>query len=171
MLAGVVPDEVKRSTEYQTRMKEYTPPPYRKVHLPVFEAARRAVAVVDVKRNVAGKPIRITSIAPAEVLHEFKLGEFTRGTIVCFETVAAACRAPQQRMIKCSHRTSRQLLLLEVGVAGNGMSGLERGRGGKIVCNIAKAVRLADLPSSRLGLQALPPAPFWLPSGGTEPDM
>ena len=167
MLVGVVPEEVLRSTEWQARMRSSNGL-LRNTQKPVFEAGTRAVAVVDVARAWAGKPMRITSVAAAKAPTSFTLGERTYGKIVCFETVAAACRAPQQHSGKLPRGTTRQLLLLEVGVLGNGSVGVTRGTNGMITCNTAMAVSLAPLPAGAIGAKALPLPPFWLPAGGTE---
>lgn len=171
MLTGVLPTEVCRSTEWQARMRTPGRPStlLRKTPLPVFEAHRRAVAVVDVARAWAGKPMRITSTGKQQKeVAEFKLGERTTGKIICYETIAAACRAPQPAGVKLPRGTMRQLLLLEVGVAGSGMSGVVRGHNGLLICNSVMAISLAPLPEGALGAKAMPLPPFWLPAGGKE---
>ena len=170
-IPGLIPAEVTRSTEWQARMRlsgRASNALLRKVPIPIFEGARKAVALVDVTRAWASKPMRITSVSKAKAPKEFNLGERTEGRIACYETVAAACRAPQQPGAKLPRNTTRQLLLLEVGIIGNGTSGVVRGANGVLICNTVRAVSLAPLPDGALGAKAMPLPPFWLPSGGKE---
>ena len=164
-LADVVPKEIFRSIEWQNRTIHTNPRPRAG---PVFETPRRAVLVCDVARPWGGKPQMITSVLPGKPM-SFTLRERAGSTsqpILCFRTVDAACRAPQKPgVFSLPRRTERMLLLLEVGVAGNGMAGVSRARNGALLCNTVKAVALAPLPKSHVA-KAMPPPIFWLPGNG-----
>ena len=171
---ALMPPEVLRSTEWQDRMKGRGPIGTAllvKTPLPTFETPRKAVAVVDVARAWAGKPMKITSVTREKVRSEFTLGSRTEGNVMCYESVEAACFAPQHYELprgKLPRGTMRMLLLLEIGTPSSGMAGIKRGPNGLLICDTVRAVSLAPLPDSAVGAKAMPLPAFWLPAGGTE---
>ena len=171
-MTDFVPAEVRSSIEWQRRVLSNCRPA---TALPVFEGPRHALCVVDVARPWAGKPMQITSIAQGQQPHSFKLGETTRSVrrpVVCFRSAHAACRAPQQPADAGLPRgTERRLLVLEVGMVGDGLSGIREGANGMLFCNVVKPVAIRPLPTAgSLAAMAQPKKRFWLPAGGVEPE-
>ena len=168
-MASAIPAEVRRSLEWQQRCEPRPGFPTWKNHTPVFEAPRKAVVVVDVTKAWAGKPMRILSIGPSKHRTSFTIGESTGSAtnpVVCFRTGEAACRAPQEWTTSLPRNTTRQLLLLEIGTAGCGTTGIMAGKNGALLANTARAVGLAPLPS-KYASKAQPAPPFWLPGIGS----
>lgn len=167
--SSFIPAECARSLEFRQRVRNesvlWTTP------LPVFERPRRAMVIVDVARAWGGKPMRITSAGPDAC--KFRLGEQTGSRarpIVCWSSTEAAAKAPRRLGVVNPSGTVRQLLILEVGLPGDGLRGIKQGRNGQLTCETAKPVQLVQFSHESDIARVAAQNRFWLPAGGVEPE-
>ena len=161
--------QVLASQEYQMRMKGGRDGS----HLPVFEAPRKAYAVVDVARR-SGQMPKFSSVpaSPSDEPTLFQLGEFAGATakpILCFTSVKAACHAKFLSITAyppLPHGVDRMVCTFEVGVPGEGEDSVVSSSSGSIICSCVKPVALKPLPSGADGAAAVPRPSYWVPGGG-----
>ena len=130
-----------------------------------------ASCCTQVTKSWAGKPQRIASVAmsASEIPTQMTLNEPASTKIVCFKSVAAACRAKwlQTTPIDGSglpRNTERMLCLFHVGSAGEGKDSVAADASGKLTATKVTPVAVAPLPGKHAAF-ATPRARFFVPGG------
>lgn len=145
-------------------------------HIPVFEGARKAVAVVDVARARPGQVPKISSVPvnASDIPISFKIGEPAGSAaqpVLCFKSVTAACQAKflstSPKMAGLPHGVDRMICVFQVGAPGEGVDSiLSSSPAGRMVCSCVTPIALKPLPSGAVGEAALPRPSYWVPGGG-----
>jgi len=135
--------------------------------------AHKTCRISQVARPWSGKPMVITSV-PSTPLQKpilLKLGEVCKQPVTAFKTAKDACQAKwlQTSPIDGSglpRGSERMLLILQVGMAGEGKDAIAADSKGRMQCTQSVPLRLAPLPAA-FAAEAQPREAFWVPGNGS----
>ena len=157
--------QVLASQEYRMRMKGGRDA----THIPVFEGARKAVAVVECTR--AARAGAQNFLRPrqcercSDLLQDWRASRFAQP---CCASRASPRQIPLDvpKMQGC-RGVDRMICVFQVGAPGEGVDSiLSSSPAGRMVCSCVTPIALKPLPSGAVGEAALPRPSYWVPGGG-----